>query len=196
MRVRTFIISVLMFSSSALTVPADHLYEKKGYYRVDSLVIYGSTNISEFTLTYSQELREKFYIKGSSDYELADTSRFLFSVPVKKIKSDRASARKGFMNLIEAETYEFITIALFQRDLYRILSLQKTYIIPLRLTIAGESFEYFSSIYAELTRGIISVSGEVALLLTDFKLEPPVRLLGLIKADNEVKIHYRINFTE
>lgn len=196
MRVRIFKIVALLVSLSALTAPDNQIYEKEGYYKVESIVIKGSTNISEFSLIYSQELTEKFMIKGISDYESPDTSLFVISVPVVKIKSDKASARKGFLNLIKAETYEFIKIALFQKDLYRILSRKNTYIIPLKLTIAGESFEYISPVDIEVNDGTTSVSGDVSLLLTDFKLDPPVRFLGLIRVDNKVSIYYRIDFEE
>jgi hypothetical protein len=196
MWINTFKIFVLSIFFFALAVKADNKDEKEGKYRLDSIVIKGSTNISHFTLYYSQDIAEKYELQNSGDYEFADTSRLVFSIPVEEFFSDKTAALNGFMKLIKAETFEFINIAIFRKDLYRILSRKKTYIIPLRVTIAGETAEYISPVNIKIYDETVTVMGEVDILLTDFDLELPRKLFGLIKIENAVQIDFKISFTE
>jgi len=65
----------------------------------------------------------------------------------------------------------------------------------LEIEIAGVKRTIETQLYCEQTKNI-QVKGTLELKLSDFELEPPKKMLGMIKVDNEIKVNLAIRMSE
>jgi hypothetical protein len=152
--------------------------------------IQGSSNVNEFHLMNS-DLQLDELDGGTERNSLYRNIR----IAVDGFTADNQRMVRDFREMVNESRYPFIKIGIERRkmaDFEETSGLTKFSII---ITIAGKSKEYKvpCEIFSSVDSGYI-ISGNFSVKLTDFGIEPPEKLLGLIKVNNEVFINFLFNF--
>ena len=152
------------------------------------LSISGDTNINEFLCTYNSEfLPERIsigYSHGPSEIEFKNAVLLLkdtgFDCGSKGINRD-------FYDLMKAE--KFPTIRL---DLQKIkMDCAVTGVAFLKIAIAGKDKFYQVPIKIN-TSDVLRFQGTLSLNISDFDLEPPHKMFGLIVVKDDININFNI----
>lgn len=122
------------------------------------------------------------------------------TIPVKSIHSDNSSMDDNMYDALKADKYPDIHFSLASSDSMRIartgaadtnVHLQGT------LTIAGKQRSIDLQIAAtKLSNGVLTVKGTKKLLMTDYGIDPPTFMLGVLKTGNEVTIEFSFDLSE
>jgi hypothetical protein len=164
-----------------------------GYYILDSVLIIGTTNVSKFSLNYSQRAKPESFVSGEVR-ESNGEQKVSFAVPVKDVVASQRLMKRDFEDMIDADNHPRILIEILSDDIYRILNDFGEGSTALDLSIAGSQQQYMSSVFVENSDKHISINGNIKLLLTDFGLKLPSKLFGLVRVRDDVVIDYSITF--
>ena len=158
---------------------------------LDHVVIQGSSNISDFMLTY---INDQSGHHNLSAFEVNDSTVY-FNIPVDYITASNRVLVSDFRDLIKAKNYPYIVISISKRQIEAIAKGKKSDNLKFDVTIAGHSNTYSIPFFVGRLPGSYEyVMGKTNLQLTDYNLEPAKKIFGLIKISNEVFINFRINF--
>ena len=67
--------------------------------------------------------------------------------------------------------------------------------VGLEIKIAGVTRKYQTQLHCEQAKDIC-VKGTLDLKLSDFELKAPKKMLGMIKVDDEIKVHVTLQMSE
>lgn len=118
------------------------------------------------------------------------------AVEVKYFETDNPMMYKDFIELVKAKQFPHIYIDLLRTDF---LALQEGKIVEQSvkffLTIAGVTkFYNLNSEIATFPNECFSLKGQRDIALPDFKIEPPVKFLGMVKVQETVHIDFNLAF--
>lgn len=134
------------------------------------------TNINHFTCECEAEdfvLHKNANGKKAIKFPLAD-----FDCPKRKIERD-------LMELFEAKDYPFIELVVDN------VEKEKGHIkAKISLAIREEKKEYLLNLTEDTIEGESFLTGQQHILLSDFELDPPVKMLGLVKVKDEFTIRF------
>lgn len=164
----------------------DNEYNKcTGYIQIS-----GTSNLNSFKLTNSllpvnlqNSINRTNINRNSPIIEL--------QIPVKNFRTSNPLIYKDFMKLLKAESYPFIKIGIKSQTLDNILEKSLTRNFKLEITLTGITQEY--SVAYETSKcydEYIFIQGLKNIKLSDFNLEPPEKLNGLIKVNNNLLINF------
>lgn len=126
---------------------------------------------------------------GSSFYEIR--------IPVKNFRANNHFDYKDFLDLIKASEYPYITIQIRTNQFQEFYDYGKSYYPRLKISIAGVTRPVpVECTVIKCSFGERIISGNKNLKLTDFKLDPPIKSLGLIKVKNELNINFEFKIPE
>jgi hypothetical protein len=160
----------------------------------DYVVIEGKTNVNQFEF--------KWYASGKTktDEETCfDTSFFGINIPVKDFETSNSLMHDDFMELMKANEYPKIYIRISQDQIGKLLEENDFRTPDILLTIAGVSNSYNVPCQAyKCAESTLFLNGTQKILLTDFKMDPPIRLQGLVKVKDEIEVRFGfiLTFTE
>jgi hypothetical protein len=158
------------------------------------VLISGTSNVNKFTCSYEvpglevpvhmvyRESLDEIHFKNANLQLESDC----FDCGGKAINKD-------FKELLQTEKHPWIKLRLIYVDPPS-PELKKVG-VGMEITIAGISRTYVTELDSD-QRGDIFVEGTLALKLTDFGLEPPKKVLGLIKVDDEVLVDLKLRLRE
>lgn len=153
--------------------------------------IQGSTNINTFKLnnSLSQIILKRCNHDKDSFASLA--KKYWLQIPAKNFKADNPQIYRDFLSLIKAKTYPMIKVGLSLADLHRISGCSKPTTFTVEVQMAGNSCTYFVNCrFSACSNNCIVVSGSQKMKLTDFRITPPEKILGLIKVNNEILVNF------
>lgn len=158
------------------------------------VVISGTTNVNEFTCKYNLEELE-LPIRLVYDDK---TEQIQFSNAQLKLANDcfdcgGKAINKDFRELLQTQEHPQVELRLLYVDPPQPNN-QKIG-VGMEIRIAGVSRNYETILYCE-QQGNICVNGTIPLRLTDFGLEPPRKVLGMIKVHDEIKVRVALRFNE
>lgn len=152
--------------------------------------IRGSSNINEF------ELINPHPAINENKSGVENKSRYLnIRISVDEFTSTNERMVHDFRKMVQESKYPVIKISIENRDLADFEETNGLTNFGIIITIAGKSQEYTvpCEVFSTLNSGHM-LSGNFSVKLTDFGIEPPEKLLGLIKVNNEVCINFLFNF--
>ena len=152
--------------------------------------IQGSSNINEFELINPHPAINK------NNSGIDKNSRYRnIRISVNEFTSTNDRMVHDFRKMVHESKYPFIKISIERRDLADFEETNGLTNFSIIITIAGKSQEYTvpCEVFSTLNSGYM-LSGNFSVKLTDFSIEPPEKLLGLIKVNNEVCINFLFNF--
>ena len=184
---KCFLISIFLLLSFSLS--AEKLSEGD-VNRQNYVSIQGSSNVNEFQLINSDlELDEM-------DSGVESNARYRnIRIAVDEFTSNNQRMVQDFREMVNASKYPYIKIGLERRELADFEETSGLTNFSMIITLAGKTKEYTvpCEVFSKLNSEYV-LSGNFSIKLTDFGIDPPAKLLGLIKVNNEVFINFLFNF--
>ena len=174
-------------------------YSDKGIWVIDDasqLAIYGSTNINNFICKidcYAGGDTLEF-VKNYSSREIQFSSNRM-TIPIRSFDCGAKQISKDFQKTLKSETYPQLDINF--RSLQN-LSMKHNSCVNgiVDITIAGVTARYTTNYHVTRTRNTILLKGTQSVNFSDFKLEAPEKLKGLIKVNESLKVEFNLVMQE
>lgn len=188
----------LLFLVTYLCLQCTSLYPQK-FYRVtilpdSKITIKGASNINEFTCEWNSAFTDEVTIcltERNSDLIFNDSD---FRLSVDKFKCENRYMTSDLRKTLQEETFPFINF-----ELIRILNFLNDNLknqIELKITIAGKTNKYCLDYEADLlNKTSYCINLSAAFDISDFGLEPPSAMMGLIKVRESITINLSLNIT-
>ena len=156
--------------------------------------INGETNINTFSLDQFVPEDVICGTDGSQWILLPEKEVYLIRVPVRNFQSSNKMVYRDFLELIDVRKHPYINIFM-ETSQFQLLLSERTFSTPrIGISVAGNTRYYnIPCTVSDCVDGKIAVSGHKTLKLTDFKLAPPEKTLGLIKVQNELIINFEFS---
>jgi hypothetical protein len=156
--------------------------------------INGSTNINTFSL---DQFVPEDVICGTGNSRwilLPDEEVYLVRVPVRNFQSTNKMVYRDFLALIDVQQHPYISIFMDESQ-FQVMVNDRNFSMPrIGITVAGQTRYYnIPCTVSDCVDGRIAVSGHKTLKLTDFKLAPPEKTMGLIKVQDELIINFEFS---
>ncbi|MFO8235508.1 MAG: YceI family protein [Bacteroidales bacterium] len=159
-----------------------------------TLQIEGTSNLHDWEMDvteisgYTRTMFNSPTLAGIEDAEI--------TVNVKGIKSDKNLMDKKTYNALKADDYSEITYEVQGVDDLKTSGSQFSGTAFGDLTIAGETKHVLIPFEGKVNNGGegLTVTGEYALDMTEYNVEPPKAMMGSIKTGEEVKLKYEFKF--
>lgn len=179
-----YLLIIIPLFYSFATVPAGGDNNAANY-----ISIRGSSNVNEFKLVNKHPLNGQ---KGTFD---KDQQFRNIKIPVEGFTAENKRMVDDFRKMVNAGENPYIQIALQKRELADFEETSGMTNFNTIITIAGTSQKYVIplEIIPELHSGY-TVKGSFSLELTDFGIQPPEKLFGLVKVKNDVFITFTFKF--
>lgn len=132
----------------------------------------GSTSIGSFTCNYDLQTKDTLFFNQKSGLS--------YKVPVRGFGCGNFLLNRDFRKTLKENQYPEVSISLFD-----VRKEKNNYIYNLHLNLAGKE-KMFQNLV--LTKEGNTLKGNIALKFGDFDLEPPKKLGGAIKINEEIKL--------
>ena len=175
-------------------------FSEKGVWIIDAesqLTIQGSTNVNDFTckINYCTGTDTLQYIESPSTRQLRFTKSRM-TVPIRSFDCGAKPISKDFWKTLKSDTYPSLEI--------NFISLQNVFFKDneeitgvVDITLAGVTTRY--TVCYKVTskdNGEILLKGEHAVNFSDFNLEAPKKLKGLIKVKEVLNVQFNLVLRE
>lgn len=171
----------------------------KGSWVIDAksqLTIYGSTNINSFACKMDCYIGSDTlqYINDYTSREI-QFSRNQMSIPIRSFDCGAKQISKDFWKTLKSETYPQLDINF--RSLQNLVVKNNNCINGnVDITLAGFTARYTISYHVKRDKNIIFLKGTQPVNFSDFKLEAPEKLKGLIKVNECLKVEFNLVLKE
>ena len=187
----TFILSVLLLYLGAEYVSARQINQVSFTIHEDSkLRINGTSNVNDFECFYdaqiSSDTLHQTVTFGDSLFFSGNALRFKTS----DFDCGKRAINRDLQKTLMSDQFPYMELKLSTVEIADQVPFSST----LEITIAGTTRIRPVTInkYSGSESGI-TFTGGGAILLTDFNLEPPTALFGLVKVDDQIKISFDLN---
>lgn len=186
---RTFLLCCIFLGLGIHGMAQNGLEQKTVHILPNSeLTITGDTNISSFTCNFDPS-----YLEESRKIEFRESDNHIsFKNAVLQLKNDgfdcgSKAINRDFHTLLKTSQYPYINLELTEIHLYDEQS-ANAYV---KITIAGKTKNY--TLPVTIARSPTSCfSGKLKLDITDFDLEAPKKMFGLIVIRKEIEIDFNL----
>ncbi|HZB15110.1 MAG TPA: YceI family protein [Chryseolinea sp.] len=174
-------------------------YFDNGTWIIDSksrLTIYGSTNINNFVCkidcyTGSDTLQ---FVKNYNACEI-QFYRNRMTIPIRSFDCGSKQISKDFWGTLKSETYPQLQINF--RSLENLPVNNNDWVNGIvDITLAGVTAQYTIRYYVSRDKNVIFLKGTQPVNFSDFKLEAPEKLKGLIKVNESLKVEFNLVLKE
>lgn len=122
-----------------------------------------------------------------------DTAFYIIRVPVKEFRSTNQLAYRDFLDLVRAEEYPYLEIAVPEKPVPLSLPGEPVILNDVAVTFTGVTRYYNVRSRIENHDGETDnrlLTGIIRIKLTDFDIDPPVKLAGLVKVRDEIIVKF------
>lgn len=160
-----------------------------------SLAIEGHSNVNQFRCEANdyQTIIERTSTEDQPDEQLENQLRVNISIEVDGFECGRSRMNRDLRNALKSDqhpTIEFEYISTREMT-YDDSSDRYTLQVNGNLTVAGTTNEIEFEINGTLLNGnLIRAKGEKLILMSDYNIEPPVALFGLVKVQEELTVRF------
>ncbi|HET9486748.1 MAG TPA: hypothetical protein VFO54_04915 [Chryseosolibacter sp.] len=175
-------------------------FSGKGIWIIDAqsrLTIQGSTNLNDFIckVDYCTGTDTLQYEENSARKEMCFT-RSRMTVPVRSFDCGAKPISKDFWKTLKAETYPEMNIDFI--SLQNVYFKNKSHINGVvDITLAGVTARYTIKYFVTVKdNGTVLLQGTHAVNFSDFQLEAPEKLNGLIKVKEALKVDFNLLLKE
>lgn len=149
------------------------------------LYISGESNVSPFSFRYNRAS-----LTGKNKTFYPDTTTLEISIPIRDFEPSNPMMMGDFLALLKESEYPRIYVTFSTKQLHNFGSTYSGFNPEIRITIAGITKTYKIPCSLANCSDYLYLSGEKMIHLTDFRLQPPEKLLGLVKVHNEIKVNF------
>jgi len=157
--------------------------------------IEGRSNVNSFICQAGSFDGEALYRTRDFSMERGPLSVQL-TIPVQRLDCGRSRMNRDLYEALKSDEFEFIH---FEYRDATITSgggtLETPYLLEVRgqLWVAGvERSVRFEAEGTLMDTGVVRIRGEKKIRMTDYEVDPPVGLLGLVRAQDELTVHFDI----
>ena len=153
--------------------------------------INGGSNISTFSFTYStSSLSDAWQI-----IEIKDTGFLSVTVPVRDFEASNPLMYDDFLTLIKAREFPVLRIIIPKEQLERSFKTERTSCPDIEIMLAGVTRIYkIDCNYYDCGNNLF-IRGLKMIKLSDFSIQPPVKLNGLVKVKDEIEVNFGLIIT-
>jgi len=159
-----------------------------------SIKIEGTSTMHDWDMTTgSISGTAAFVLNGNA---ITDIKSLSVTIPAESLKSGKAAMDKNAYKSLKTDSHKDIAFVL--TDVTRIEKSGGAYTITAqgKLTIAGTTKPVQLTAKAVVKgNGKIECTGEYALKMTDYKVEPPSFMFGSVKTGDDLRIKFNVVFT-
>lgn len=159
------------------------------------LWIEGRSNINQFSCT-AERYEGEAEIRNQTVFEFAGQAeeqiRLELKIPVRSFECGRNRMNRDLYDALKSDEFSYITFD-FKNAKTLPGSNNDTYKLEIEgvLTVAGTSRDItFEAEGFILDDNQMRTVGQKTILMTDYNVEPPTGLLGLVRAENELTVHF------
>ncbi len=157
------------------------------------IIISGESNVNKFSFKYiAPSFAESNNTARGAEIEISG-----LLIPVRNFRPSNPKMYDDFLSMLKADEFPFIEIVLHRSD-FSIEKASSSH-TPQRIsvTIAGVTRDYDVSCSLIYCYDSIILKGRQTIKLTDFELQPPVKLSGLVRVHDEINVSFGfiLNFT-
>lgn len=158
------------------------------------VIISGTSNINKFNCSYLvQGIEVPIHLVYREDLDEIHFKNAGLKLPSDCFDCGGKAINRDFKEILRTERYPEIKLRLLYVDPP---SRETNKVgVGMEITLAGVTRRYTTQLES-WTQGDIFVKGTLDLNLTDFGLEPPKKVLGLIKVDDQVKVNLNLRLKE
>ncbi|MCK0159270.1 hypothetical protein [Allomuricauda sp. F6463D] len=158
------------------------------------VVISGTTNVNEFTCKYNlEELELPIGLAYDEKEEQIQFSNAQLKLANDCFDCGGKAINKDFKELLQTKDYPHVELKLLYVNPPQPNSEEIG--VGMEIKIAGVTRIYETQLYSE-QQGNICVDGTIPLKLTHFGLEPPRKVLGMIKVNDDIKVQIALRLNE
>jgi hypothetical protein len=181
------IVSQFLFSQTLVSIDLQ---------KNSSLTIHGSTNLLSFKLIQNGEKlsRKNLTISTIRNQNKIILSQNQLSLAVNNFSSDNRIALNEFLKLLRSDIYPTLQVQLnylnIQPNTENAQSTNEN--ASVNITITGVTKQYSIPITTIHNGELYTVDGEKKISIRDFGLIPPVKMMGLVKVSEWIKINFHM----
>lgn len=158
-----------------------------------TLTLSGTSNVRDWQAR-ANRFRGSIFVQKEEN-RLKKVEELQFQVFSESLKSEKEKLTGNMHQLLKTGEYDFITYKLDKVENLKCNSEEScTLATSGVLIVAGVSKPIDLLLDMSLSEDQIVLTGNTSLLMTDFNIEPPSALLGLLKTDNEVNVDFKAVF--
>ena len=155
------------------------------------IVISGESNINQFNFTYELQ---RYLLVNLSDQK-KDSNQLELALPTKDFKTGNPLMYEDFLQLMKESQYPKIVIGIPKDQLISLEQQSNTICPSMSITIAGITHTYKINCSLINCSDNMLLVGSQKIMLSDFKLNPPEKLYGLVKVNDEITVNFSIILT-
>ena len=154
------------------------------------LTINGTSNVTDFECVYNEDLDEpETTTEAEIQQATATSAGGELILVVDSFDCGKKGINKDFRSTLKSDVYPTIHVELLEV----ITQDNIPTIAVVNISIVGITKEYGVELgEAYVEDGVTMVRGSQALKMTDFNIDPPRALFGLVKVDDELKINFTL----
>ncbi len=159
--------------------------------------IEGRSNVNQFSCEAGNYQGEAVLLNQAPDeidMQANEQVKLELKIPVRSFECGRSRMNRDLYNALRSEEYLYIEFEFSNaRNITENGDVPNSYILEISgiLTVAGTSREInFKADGYILENGRLRAVGKKAIMMTDYDVEPPTGLLGLVRAENELTVHF------
>lgn len=185
---KKLLIIFALFSLASGIPEKEYKVATKSYFEIQ-----GTSNLHDWTME-SREAKGDGVI-SFQDGEVAGIDRLNISLPTESLKSGKRGLDKSAYSALKTDTYPEVKFNLVGVE--RLKSSGKGTQIKSKgkLTIAGHTRTEELVVFCQTNeQGKLIFEGSKTIKMSDYQVEPPTLILGAIKAGDEIKVSFKIQF--
>ncbi|PKP34765.1 MAG: hypothetical protein CVU00_05320 [Bacteroidetes bacterium HGW-Bacteroidetes-17] len=192
-----FIVFILSFYEGKSKSP----FKMNGnvYCFLESVQIEGRTNLNKFILFYDNPSQIPNFLNKSTliNSPASGMEVVEFIIPIKDIQGKNENILRDFRTMMNSKEYPNVIVEIDKIDFLSIIDSRFQQKLYMKLTFAGISNSIITEyMIHENSDGKIKLQGLTKVKLSDFKLTPPKKILGLIKVQDVIFITFDILINE
>jgi len=162
---------------------------------LNQITIEGETNINQFNFVFDNSQYDIISIEEKIKQKKPVKEIIEFKIPVKGFKGDNYLMENDFYNLLDAAKFPVIVVGIEKSMLQEIFFGSDDSAIDFYITLAGNT-KHLKGQYITYNRSDITfLSGKAKIRLTDFSLEPPQKMMGMLKVKDVIFITFDISLS-
>jgi len=162
---------------------------------LNQITIEGETNINQFNFVFDNSRYDIISVEEKVKQEKPMKEIVEFEIPVKGFKGNNYLMENDFYNLLDAANFPVIVVGIEKRLLQNIFFGSDDSAIEFYITIAGTTNHLKGEYITYNQNDITILSGKAKIRLTDFSLEPPQKMMGMLKVKDVIFITFDISLS-
>jgi hypothetical protein len=206
MKIFSRIVKLLLFAFFAVSMTGEVVYSQITYSpeEMSQLWIEGRSNVNEFECQARQYIGEATLFNNEEPVSLIQNTEdqvfLMVEINVDSFDCGRSRMNRDLRNALKSDQFPDITFLFESAELLGVpedgegsLEIE----VSGKLTVAGETRDitFITKAYYLNDKQVRAV-GNTTVRMSDFNVEPPTALMGMIRADEELTVHFDLTATE